>query len=169
MASYRFRALEPEDLDFISRWENDPEQWDYSDTVAPLSRVQLKNYIDTYDPDPFHAGQLRLMVEDIRQHEPVGIVDLYKISAVHARAMVGIFIDPAYRRRGIGTASLRRLAAYVRDRLGLHQLAAIIAADNIASQELFRKCGYVHSGTLSQWRRLPSGLMDVHIYQLILL
>lgn len=167
MSAYRLRALEPDDLDFLSRWENDPAQWDYSDMVAPLSRTQLSNYIATYDPDPFRAGQLRLMVENTEKQEPMGIVDLYKVNAVHARAMVGIFIDPAYRRCGVGTACLRRLASYARQRLGLQQLTGMIAADNNASAELFRKCGYTRSGTLRKWRRLASGFVDVEIYQLL--
>ncbi len=167
MAAYRFRALEPDDLDFLSRWENDPAQWDYSDLVAPLSRLQLGNYIATYDPDPFRAGQLRMIVEDTDKQQPVGIVDLYKVNAVHARAMVGIFIDPAYRRCGVATASLRRLASYSRQRLGLQQLTVIISADNNASIALFRRCGYIHTGTLRKWRRLTSGFVDVEIYQLL--
>lgn len=167
MSAYRLRALEPDDLDFLSRWENDPAQWDYSDMVAPLSRVQLSNYIATYDSDPFRAGQLRLMVEDTEKQKPMGIVDLYKINAVHARAMVGIFIDPAYRRCGVGTACLLRLASYARQRLGLQQLTAMIAVNNNPSAALFRKCGYTHSGTLCKWRRLPSGFVDVDIYQLL--
>lgn len=166
MESIRLRAIEPEDLDFLCRWENDPAQWDYSDLIAPLSRTQLRNYIETYDPDPFHAGQLRIMIS-AGDNTPIGIVDLYKVNAVHARAMIGIFIDPEYRHRGIATSVLKRVGTYASQRLGLQQLAAMISADNAPSLALFRKAGYAHTGTLKKWRRLPGGFIDVDIYQFI--
>ena len=41
----RLRALEPEDLELLYRWENDPELWEVGNTLAPYSRYILKEYI----------------------------------------------------------------------------------------------------------------------------
>ena len=57
--SLRLRALEPEDAAIMLQWENDRDGWQYSDTVAPLSGHQVREYIANYDADPFSAGQLR--------------------------------------------------------------------------------------------------------------
>ena len=65
------RPLEPQDLEFLYRWENDTTLWQYADTVAPLSQHLLRNYIDNYDADIFRASQLRLMIE----HRHRDIVD----------------------------------------------------------------------------------------------
>ena len=36
------RAVEPEDLDALYRWENDSSLWIYGSTVSPFSRYLLK-------------------------------------------------------------------------------------------------------------------------------
>ncbi|MDR2041647.1 MAG: GNAT family N-acetyltransferase, partial [Tannerella sp.] len=57
----RLRAMEPEDLDFLYRWENDTRLWRYGNTMAPYSRFSLKAYLSDAHLDIFHARQLRLM------------------------------------------------------------------------------------------------------------
>ena len=52
------RAVEPEDLELLYRWENDSSIWIAGNTRAPYSRYQLKNYIshsptDIYDINRF--------------------------------------------------------------------------------------------------------------------
>ena len=37
----RLRALEPEDLDILYRYENDSSLWEVGTTIAPFSRKQL--------------------------------------------------------------------------------------------------------------------------------
>ena len=42
----RLRALEPDDLDTMYRWENDTNIWRVSGTTAPFSRHSLMRLID---------------------------------------------------------------------------------------------------------------------------
>lgn len=48
------RALEPEDLEYLYKWENDMDLWDVSDTLTPFSHYTLKNTLKilmrTYTP-----------------------------------------------------------------------------------------------------------------------
>ena len=37
----RLRALEPEDLEVLYRWENDSSLWEVGNTLAPFSRYVL--------------------------------------------------------------------------------------------------------------------------------
>lgn len=37
------RALEPEDLEYLYKWENDMDLWEVSDTLTPFSHFTLKN------------------------------------------------------------------------------------------------------------------------------
>ena len=45
----------------------------------------------------------------------------------------------------------RPSAAYARERLRLHQLWCSVTANNMASLELFRKAGFIESGTKRDW------------------
>ena len=42
----RLRALEPEDVDVLYKWENDTNIWKVSNTVAPFSRYILRQFIE---------------------------------------------------------------------------------------------------------------------------
>ena len=41
----RLRAIEPEDLELLYRWENDETNWKQGNTLVPYSRYILKKYI----------------------------------------------------------------------------------------------------------------------------
>lgn len=146
------RALEPDDARLMYEIENDASAREYSSTTAPLSMEQLRTYALTYDADPFHAGQLRLVAAKA-DGSPVGLADLYDIDAVHRHAFVGIYILPDYRGMGLGTEALRLLASYAGEVLGLACLGAKVSTANGASRSLFEKAGYRHCGTLPGWLR----------------
>ena len=163
----RLRALEPIDVDTLYSWENNPAVWGVGSTLAPYSRKQLWDYIDSYDGDIYSAKQLRLMI-DLPGGETIGTVDLYDFDAANSRCAVGILIAPPYRRQGYGRAALDALANYCRTRLSLHQLYCIAGADNIASRTLFERAGYTISGRLRSWLRSANTYTDAYIYQKML-
>ena len=43
----RLRALEPEDVDTVFRWENDNNLWHLGNTQAPFNRDTIAGYIAT--------------------------------------------------------------------------------------------------------------------------
>lgn len=51
----RLRALEPEDLGLLYRWENNPELWSLGNTMSPYSRYILKEYIRESHRDIFDS------------------------------------------------------------------------------------------------------------------
>ncbi|MCW0481156.1 GNAT family N-acetyltransferase [Gaoshiqia sediminis] len=164
----RFRPLEPEDLEVLYLWENDPAIWKVSNTLAPFSRFILKQYIQESHRDIFEAKQLRLIIEN-RAGKAVGAIDLFDFEPFHQRAGLGILIyDPADRGKGLATDSLQLMIRYAGETLGLHQLYANIAADNPGSVQLFEKAGFQLSGTKTDWLKTPDGWMDEMIYQKIL-
>lgn len=161
----RLRAVEPEDADFMYEAENDPEAWKYSDYTAPFSREMLREYALTYDAEPFRAGQLRLIVEEAGI--PIGIIDLFDISARHLRASSGIYILPAHRNKGFGTKALEYTKAYCIERLGLHHITATVSELNGAGICCYRKTGFKETGRLPDWIRTPEGYEDAVILSLI--
>ena len=162
------RALEPEDVAPLYEWENLDESFLTGDKAAPYSLQQLTDYVLNYDADIFSARQLRLMITDAETRESVGCVDLYDFDPVNSRAGVGIIIAPGLRKHGYGASALASLASYCRDVLSIHQLYAIVGADNHPSRTLFESCGYKISGRLRSWLRRAGKYSDAYFYQLLL-
>ncbi len=161
------RAVEPEDLDILYRYENNQDLWAVGSTLAPYSRKQIHDYVAAYSADIFAERQLRLMITDVENGQTVGTVDLTDFSPADMRAQVGIMIDEPYQRMGYGTAALQQLVTYARDILQLHQLYAMVPEGNSASMRLFKSIGFSTSGRLRSWLRRQGAFADVIILQML--
>lgn len=78
------RAPEEADVDKIFLWENDRGMWESSPAAAPVSRLQVWQYVQNYDADPLRAGELRMMAIDRDSGATVGHADLFEIDAITA-------------------------------------------------------------------------------------
>lgn len=161
------RAPEPSDLDFLFLLENDPDATDSGLATAPVSRQQMWNYINNYSADIFASGELRLVIVDNASGNAVGAIDLCDFSPRDRRAFVGIAIDSDCRGQGFGKAALALLCEYSSRTLGMHSLAASIAADNAASRALFASCGFRTCGRLRSWVRRGNTYADAQLYQIL--
>jgi len=161
----RLRALEPEDLDCLYRWENDDKLWAFGSTLTPFSRFVLRQYIENSGQDLYEAKQLRMMVIEKATDTPIGTIDLYDFDPFHLRAGVGILIDADFQKQGFAVEALALIKAYAFNFLKMNQLYAFIPAMNIASQHLFRRCGFTESGLLRKWNKASEGMEDVYVYQ----
>lgn len=162
------RAPEPTDVDTLYQWENDSTVWEAGITLAPYSRKQLWEYIDSYEADIFKTNQLRLMITLRGSEETVGTVDLFDFDPANARCGIGILVIPAFQRQGIATETLLLVEQYCRNRIGMHQLYCTVGKDNTASRTLFHKCGYAISGRLRSWLKCGSSYMDAYLFQKLL-
>lgn len=159
------RAVEPEDLETLFRYENDRELWAVGTTLAPYSRKQIYDYVAQYSADIYAERQLRLMIDDAETGMTVGTADLTDFSPADMRAQVGLMIDRPFQRQGYGLGALTALAAYCTKTLQLHQLYAIVPADNTASIALFRRAGFHTGGRMRSWLRRAGAYTDAIFLQ----
>jgi len=146
------RALEPEDLEVLFRWENDPSIWHLSGTVAPYSRFLLKQYLENAQKDIYELKQLRLMIELNAEKRPLGAIDLFDFDPYHRRAGIGILIaDDSDRGKGYAREALDTLMKYSFDGLKLHQLWCNIPSWNNKSMKLFTSAGFQVVGEKKEW------------------
>lgn len=157
----RLRAMEPEDLEAMYRWENDASLWHLGDTTRPFSREALREFIEGSSQDIFAARQVRLIIETIgepTQVEAIGCADLFAFDPLNRRAGVGILIyDPSQRRQGYASTALRLTAEYAFGRLDMRQLWAEIPISNTASLRLFERAGFSGTAIKKAWVRTPDG------------
>ena len=156
------RALEPEDLDDLYRWENDSELWKYGSTIAPYSKYALHDYLINSMNDLVQSKQLRLVAVNKKTGQSIGTIDLYDYDPLNLRAGIGILLDSIYRNKGIGKEILGLVKEYAFQVLHLNQLFAYVPESNIPSFKLFTACGYVPRGLLKDWRKTPDGFEDVY-------
>ena len=163
------RALEPDDIDYLYKWENDPNIWEVSITNTPYSKYTLAKYIaETASLDIYEAKQLRLVIVETKTEIPSGLIDIFDFDPANMRAGVGIAINEAKQRgKKLADNALKLLIEYCFDVLHLHQLYCNIAVTNKPSINLFEKNGFIKCGHLKHWHLNRNGWSDEYILQLI--
>ncbi len=151
------RPLEEDDLEYLHRWENEPEVWQYGDCgveetdaashTPRFSREELRQFIENQQSGFYANEQLRLVICR-RESTPdvdhrVGFIDLFDFDPVRLSAAVGILIcDPADRRRGYGRQALALALEHARCDLGLKEINCTVAPGNPDSEALFAGAGF---------------------------
>jgi diamine N-acetyltransferase len=162
------RPLEPKDVEVLYSWENNMEIWEVSNTKTPFSKHILSEYIANSAKDIYQTKQLRLIIQN-ENNESVGAIDLFDFEPYHLHAGVGILIhNKNNRNKGYASDALIALSDYSLSVLGLKQLYANIAADNVQSIHLFEKCGFVKAGLKKNWLKTFSGWKDELLFQKML-
>ncbi|MBT3384588.1 MAG: GNAT family N-acetyltransferase [Prolixibacteraceae bacterium] len=162
------RPIEPEDIELLYQWENNIEIWEVSNTKTPFSRHILAQYLKESAKDIYETKQLRLIIQN-QKYEPVGAIDLFDFEPYHLRAGVGILVHKnSDRNRGFASDALKALSNYAFEILGLKQLYANIAFDNIKSIRLFENSGFVQVGIKKNWLKTITGWKDEVLLQKML-
>ena len=103
---------------------------------------------------PWHKNArhwLCLTVFTLESNRAIGVTGFKLNDDNSLHAEVGYLFLPKYQGKGYGTESLHAVKNYARDVVGVKQLTATVAGDNLGSLRILEKCGF------SCNRRLPSG------------
>lgn len=141
-ARIRLRALEPEDMEAMWRWQND---WvtqrlgdDSPDLALSHDAVQR-----AFGPN---SGLNTYMIETLDGHV-IGSCGYYNYSGRNRHCSVGIWIGEAeVRGLGYGTEAMRLLLGYLFRQMGLHRVALNVVADNAQAIASYKKCGFREEG-----------------------
>ncbi len=166
----KLRPLEPEDIDIIYEWENDPEVWKISHTQTPYSKYILKKFIENSHLDIYETKQYRFIIDlkKEKKTETIGTIDLFDYDPYHSRIGVGILIkENEHRQKGYASEALRLLTDYVFNKLLIHQIYCNICPYNKASLKLFLKHGFKVVGLKKDWLKTSDGWQDEYLLQLV--
>ena len=164
------RALEPDDIEILYKWENNRSIWHLSNNLIPLSRFTLEQYVLSAGQDIYATRQMRMMIDLILPEngiKTIGSIDLFEFEPAHQRAGVGILILDGFRGKGYASESLELLINYAFETLQLHQLFANISPDNSDSIRLFESNGFRFIGIKKEWNHVHNSWQDEKMYQLI--
>jgi len=152
--------MQANDVAILLKWENDPANWEVSDTKAPFAKAEITNFV-SQKQDIYLHQQLRLMVCLNNGEQAIGCVDLFEFDEYLKAVGVGILIATE-RGKGYGKEALNLLATYVKKELKLNQLFCNIDPINKISISLFESCGYSFTEKKVVFNK------EVNHYQLVL-
>lgn len=153
-ASVTVRAVESADLPFLRLLYAQSRQSELAQTPWPPETVQAfcdsqfdlqhRHYVSQYPPD----AAFLLVLQNGR-----AIGRLYLHWSADDLRIVDILIESTSRRQGIGSMLLRELQRAVAD-VGKHTLSLHVAQQNSEAFRLYRRLGFVESGSHEGYRRM---------------
>ena len=159
--------MEPSDLELLYLWENDTEVWHVSGSCGPVSRERLQHFIEEQNYDIYATRQMRLIIES--NGMAIGTLDIIDFDPQNSRFGIGILIYANENRRmGFARSAIEAIKEYGRTTLFVNQIWASVAEDNIASVELFRRCGFEECGRRKAWLRREGGYVAEVEFQCLL-
>lgn len=160
----RLRPVEPWDVDKLLEWENDHKHWRVSNTLVPFSKDVIMRYIENAQ-DIFAVKQVRFIITEVNSLNAIGSLDLFDFEPLHQRAGVGILVEEGHRGQGYALEALQLIEEYALSVVGIRNLYCNILEDNVQSQKLFEKAGYVQVGRKVKWFNDQIDWLDELMYQ----
>ncbi|RLQ91083.1 GNAT family N-acetyltransferase [Falsibacillus albus] len=97
----------------------------------------------------FAAGkQIRWAITIKPHHELIGTIGFHEIEREHRKAEIGYEIHPDFWGRGIVTEAIKEIVRFGFEEMDLNRMEAFYDPENIASQKVLHKNGFVFEGVL---------------------
>lgn len=87
--------------------------------------------------------------------------------AYAATVELSIYVDPAYRRRGVARMLMQSILDEARRRQDIHTVISVITGGNEASIKLHKEFGFTHCGTMREVGEKFGRLLDIDNFQLM--
>lgn len=117
--------------------------------AEPFTRAHLEAHARETEEARLRGESIDLAVVDARDRDRVwGGASVYDVDLGQARAAVGYWLGAGARGRGAARRTVRLLAQWAFDRLAVARLELTCAPDNVASQRVAERCGFVREGVL---------------------
>lgn len=97
----------------------------------------------------------------------IGIIGHYRIQPENHRCEIGYMILPQYNGQGIVTEAIKAVLEYGFEDLNMHSIEAVIDPDNVASERVLQKNGFVKEAHILENEYYDGKFWDTVIYSIL--
>ncbi|WP_298306039.1 GNAT family N-acetyltransferase [Flavobacterium sp.] len=97
----------------------------------------------------------------------IGIIGHYRIQPENHRCEIGYMILPQYNGQGIVTEAIKAVLEYGFEDMNMHSIEAVIDPDNIASERVLQKNGFVKEAHILENEYYDGKFWDTVIYSIL--
>lgn len=97
----------------------------------------------------------------------LGIIGFYRMQPENYRAEIGYMLLPEFHGKGIIPEAVTELVKFGFNNLKLHSIEAVIDPDNLASEKVLEKCGFIKEAHLKEAEFWEGQFLDKVIYSLL--
>ncbi|MBD3582975.1 GNAT family N-acetyltransferase [Flavobacterium selenitireducens] len=145
---------DPANMKFIPR----PLIQDHTEALAHIAKIN----------DQIEANQGINWAVTLKGNDKlVGIMGFYRTEFEHFRSEIGYMIHPDYHGQGIVSEAIKKLVEYAFSTMGLHSIVAVIDPDNVASEKVLQKNGFVKEGHFKENEFYDGKFIDSVHYSIV--
>jgi UDP-4-amino-4,6-dideoxy-N-acetyl-beta-L-altrosamine N-acetyltransferase len=134
--------MELDDGELVRAWRFDPENYGYFYEFSPNSRLANEAWLKDA---LLRRSEMNFIIES--DSSPAGMVALVDIDHRNRKAELGrVFVAPAARKGGVGSAACSLVLEYAFDHLNMHKVYLEVFADNVEARALYEKLGFQRAG-----------------------
>lgn len=135
------RNVLPTDAPIIFAWENNPENWEVSNTERCFTLNEIEEFVNQ-PQDIYLNQQLRFIICKNNNNKPIGCIDLFDYEEGKSVGVGILIADKKFRNKGYATQALKLLIDYCRNELKVANIFCNIFKTNTPSIRLFEYCGF---------------------------
>jgi [ribosomal protein S5]-alanine N-acetyltransferase len=160
---YILREQHLEDTEAFFRYYTDHEVGQYILATKPATLLEASKEVQ-YCRNLFYSKQgIYWAIAKKDNNEMMGAVGLY-MNNMHHRAEITYDLGKAYWRQGIMKKAMQAVIDYAFREMKLLRIEAVTRSENTASMELLKKLGFVHEGTLKNYRYYNDRAWDIEMF-----
>jgi ribosomal protein S18 acetylase RimI-like enzyme len=146
--SFRLRALEAYPQGFATS----AEEW----RNAPPDKINALLVASEKNTDPI----LGAFTSDAKLVGSLGLSRETRMAVQHKASLVAMYVDPAFRRSGVGTKLVTKALECARQQPSLVLVRLVVDSENTDAVQLFERLGFVHYGREPLARRVEDRFYD---------
>ncbi len=131
------------------------------------TRADAARYLQDREPARQRGEEIQFALVDPDDGRLLGGASLYQLNAEQGSASVGYWLAAAARGQGLATTAVRLIADYAFARLGVERLELTCGPDNIASQSVAQRAGFLREGLLRSHMPFKGGRRDTLLFSLL--
>jgi ribosomal protein S18 acetylase RimI-like enzyme len=145
---FRLRALE----EYPQGFATSAEEW----RNAPPNKIDALLLASEKNTDPI----LGAFTSDAKLVGSLGLSRETRMAVQHKASLVAMYIDPVFRRGGIGTKLVTEALELARQQPSLVLVRLVVDSENTDAVRLFERLGFVHYGQEPLARRVEEQYYD---------
>lgn len=161
------RRVSPEDVNEVLELRGNPATMKYIPRQLTTSIEEAMAHINMINDKIEKNEGINWAITIKGNPKFIGIIGHYRIQPENHRCEIGYMILPEYNGKGIVTEAIKAVLDYGFEDLKMHSIEAVIDPENIASERILLKNGFVKEAHILENELWNGKFWDTVIYSLL--
>jgi RimJ/RimL family protein N-acetyltransferase len=163
----RLRAWTQADIAPAHRAVQDPLIARFTRVPENETEDELREFVAGLEPARVAGDGLGFVIADAATDEFLGTIALMRFDWQEERCEIGYYLAAWARGRGAATSGTRLLSRWAVTELGMPRVSLHTSTDNLASQRVAERSGFVREGVLRSFEVIAGRREDTVVYSLL--